>query len=84
MSRDIILADEYWEDVEEGTEALIEEWLVSVGDTVCAGQKLADLVVVKTNVELFSPVDGVIEKILAQAEETFSKGAVLALISSSS
>jgi pyruvate/2-oxoglutarate dehydrogenase complex dihydrolipoamide acyltransferase (E2) component len=80
MSTDVILADEYWEDVEEGTESLIEEWHVKEGDKVSAGQKLADLVVVKTNIELTSPVDGVLEKIAIQADDTFSKGIVLATI----
>jgi pyruvate/2-oxoglutarate dehydrogenase complex dihydrolipoamide acyltransferase (E2) component len=75
---DVILSDDAWVDVEPGTEALVEEWLVAEGAKVSAGQPIASVVVVKTNHELLAPADGVISKILVAAEETFPKGAVLA------
>jgi len=75
---DVILSDDAWVDVEPGTEALVEEWLVAEGARVSAGQPIASVVVVKTNHELLAPADGTISKILVAAEDTFPKGAVLA------
>lgn len=81
MSRiEIVLPDEVWQDVEPGTEALVEDWLVAVGAAVTAGQAIASVVVVKTNHEVTAPADGVIEKILVRAEETFARGAPLGVL----
>ena len=77
---DIVLAAEAWKDVEPGTEALVEEWLVEEGSSVSAGQVLATVVVVKTSHEVVAPADGVLEKILVPAEDTFPPGAVLAVL----
>lgn len=77
---DIILSSEAWKDVEEGTEALVEEWLVKPGDSVTAGQVVATVVVVKTSHDVVSQNAGVIEAILVQAEETFKPGQILATI----
>jgi len=79
-TKDIIMGDEHWEEVEPGTESLVEEWLVNEGDTVEPGQVIVNVVVVKTNIEVTTPVGGVIEKIIVAAEDTFAKGAVLATI----
>lgn len=75
---DIVLSQDAWQDVEPGTEALVEEWLVKIGDTVKAGQAVASVVVVKTNHEVAAPADGVIEQILVASEETFKPGQALA------
>ena len=81
MSRiEIVLPAQVWQDVEPGTEALVEDWLVAEGEAVTAGQAIASVVVVKTNHEVTAPVDGVIEKILVAAEDTFARGAPLALL----
>lgn len=77
---EIVLAQDVWADVEAGTEALVEDWLVSEGDSVKAGQPIANVVVVKSNHEVTAPADGVIEKILVAAEDTFAPGAALALL----
>jgi pyruvate/2-oxoglutarate dehydrogenase complex dihydrolipoamide acyltransferase (E2) component len=77
---EITLANDAWHDVEPGTEALIEGWTVIEGDEVTAGQPIASVVVVKTNFEVIAPADGVIEKILVAAEETFAPGKPLALL----
>ena len=74
MSTDIILPQDAWQDVEPGTEALVEDWLVQVGDSVKAGQPLASVVVVKSSHEVLAPADGVVESILVQAEGTFKPG----------
>jgi pyruvate/2-oxoglutarate dehydrogenase complex dihydrolipoamide acyltransferase (E2) component len=77
---DIVLPADAWQDVEPGTEALVEEWLVNEGDPVAAGQAVASVVVVKTNHEVLAPADGVIASILVPAESTFAAGQPLALM----
>jgi pyruvate/2-oxoglutarate dehydrogenase complex dihydrolipoamide acyltransferase (E2) component len=80
MSVEIVLPSEAWQDVEPGTEALVEEWLVAEGASVQAGQALASVVVVKANHEVLAPSAGVVEKILVAAEETFKPGQALAVL----
>jgi pyruvate/2-oxoglutarate dehydrogenase complex dihydrolipoamide acyltransferase (E2) component len=77
---EIILSSEAWKDVEEGTEALVEEWLVKPGDSVTSGQVVATVVVVKTSHDVTASDTGVVESILVQAEETFKPGQVLATV----
>ncbi|WP_179401134.1 biotin/lipoyl-containing protein [Burkholderia guangdongensis] len=77
---EIVLQDEFWADVESGTEALVEEWLVGVGDSVAAGQAVATVVVVKTSHEVVAPAAGVIGDILVKAEETFAQGKAIGLL----
>ena len=52
---DITLPDEAWADVEEGTEALLEDWFVAVGDRVEAGQVVANVMLVKAAHEVLRP-----------------------------
>jgi len=77
---EVVLAADAWKDVEPGTEALVDAWLVQEGERVAKGQALANVVVVKTNHEIVAPADGVLEKILVPAEESFPAGAVLAIL----
>ena len=80
MSIEIALGPDAWQDVEPGTEALVEEWLVAEGAAVKAGQPIASVVVVKANHEVLAPADGVLEKILVAAEATFAPGQALGLV----
>jgi pyruvate/2-oxoglutarate dehydrogenase complex dihydrolipoamide acyltransferase (E2) component len=80
---EITLAAEVWKDLDPGTEALMDKWLVSEGDTVRAGQPIANVVLVKTNQEIVAPADGRIEKILVRSEETFAQGKAIALLKES-
>jgi pyruvate/2-oxoglutarate dehydrogenase complex dihydrolipoamide acyltransferase (E2) component len=75
---EIKISDEAWADVEEGTEALLDEWLVAVGDTVQAGQIIGTAMVVKAAIELVAPASGVVESLDVAATQNFGKGAVLA------
>jgi pyruvate/2-oxoglutarate dehydrogenase complex dihydrolipoamide acyltransferase (E2) component len=77
---EVVLPPEAWQDVEAGTEALVEGWLVSEGDTVTAGQPLATVVVVKANHEVLAPAAGVLDRILVAAEATFAPGQPLATL----
>ncbi len=77
---EITLHADAWNDVEPGVEALVDKWLVGEGDTVRAGQLLANVVLVKSNQDVVAPTDGRIEKILVPANETFPKGKPIALL----
>jgi pyruvate/2-oxoglutarate dehydrogenase complex dihydrolipoamide acyltransferase (E2) component len=74
----ITLPEEAWVDVEAGTEALLERWLVAVGDAVQAGQVVAEAVLVKTSYEITAPAAGVISAIMVAESDTFAKDAALA------
>ena len=76
----IRLADEMWKDVDPGTEALLDKWLVKEGDTVSAGQPVANVVLVKTSIEVTAPAAGRIARIAVAAEQTFGPGRDLALL----
>jgi pyruvate/2-oxoglutarate dehydrogenase complex dihydrolipoamide acyltransferase (E2) component len=80
----IRLPDSAWEDVELGTEALLEEWTVPVGATVKAGQTVAIVVMVKTSVEVVAPVKGVLEQILIPAGDTIARDQPLANLKAAS
>ncbi len=74
----IRLPDDAWGSVEG--EALVDKWLVAEGDQVRAGDPLLTVVLVKTNVEIPSPVDGTLSKILVAAEGTFKRGQDLGML----
>lgn len=80
MTTEIVLGAEAWKDVDEGVEALVDKWLVAQGDTVRAGQPLANVVVVKANQEIVAPADGRIARILVPAGETFARGRAIAVL----
>jgi len=75
---DIALPDEAWADVEEGTEALLDEWLVATGDRVEAGQIIGHVVLVKATHELLAPTAGIVESLDVAAQANFPRGTVLA------
>ncbi|MBW6495924.1 MAG: lipoyl domain-containing protein [Burkholderiaceae bacterium] len=77
---EITLAAEAWTDIDPGTEALLDKWLVGEGDTVRAGQPIANVVIIKSNQEVVAPVDGRIAKILVKSEETFARGKPIAML----
>lgn len=74
----IVLLQEAWEDVDEGTEALLDEWLVAEGDTVQAGQIVCRVVLVKANHEVQAPIAGRVIAINVAEEDYFGCGAALA------
>lgn len=81
---DITLAAAVWEGVDASTQALVDKWLVQVGDTVRKGQPLANVVLVKTNQEIAAPADGRVEKILVAAGDTFARGQAIATLQEAS
>ncbi|MGN5477899.1 biotin/lipoyl-containing protein [Cupriavidus basilensis] len=75
---DVLMSDAVWRVVEEGTEALLQEWSVQSGDTVRAGQVLGVVELVKTTHEIRAPADGVVAALIMAAQDTFGRGTVLA------
>ena len=73
----VTLPAELWADVDEGTEALVEEWRVKEQDTVTAGQVLGSVVLVKSSHEITAPVAGTVQRICVQVEETLARGTTL-------
>ncbi len=73
-----VLLPELGESVTEGT---VVEWRHAVGDVVDVGDILLDLTTDKVDVEVPSPVAGVITAIHAVADDTIEVGSVLAEIS---
>jgi pyruvate/2-oxoglutarate dehydrogenase complex dihydrolipoamide acyltransferase (E2) component len=74
------LSESAWGDVDPGTEALLDRWLVAVGDRVRAGQAVAEAVLVKTNYEITAPEDGVLAEILVQESDTFGRDTPIGLL----
>ena len=77
---DIVLDDAVWADVEEGTEALLQEWQVAEGDSVDAGDVLGVAELVKSSHEITAPSAGKIARLAVAADDTFGRGAVLAVL----
>lgn len=76
----LTVPEQAWQDVEPGTEALVDQWLVGEGDRVAAAQVVAKVVLVKTTLEIAAPVDGVVERIFVPAEQTVARGKPLGLL----
>jgi pyruvate/2-oxoglutarate dehydrogenase complex dihydrolipoamide acyltransferase (E2) component len=76
----ITVPDEAWTDVEEGTQGLLDEWLVAPGDRVEKGQVVARIVLVKATHEIEAPADGTIATLDVPAEQNFGRGQALATL----
>ena len=61
-------------------EATVNEWMVEIGEPVQQGQVLALIESEKVNLELPSPVAGVVAEYLVQVGETVPVGSPLAVI----
>ena len=66
---------------ESVTEATVSKWLKSVGDEVDSDEPLVELETDKVNIEVPSPLKGVLEKIAVNEGETVEVGAFLGSIS---
>ena len=63
------------------TEATVAKWLKQEGDTVEADEAIVELETDKVNLEVPSPIDGVLSKINSKDGETVEVGALLGTIS---
>jgi len=64
----------------EITEAQIDLWLKSVGETVEAGEALVSITTPKVSMELEAPVSGILAEIRVAEDEIAGVGATLAVI----
>lgn len=76
----ITLGVEAWKDIDPTIEALVDKWLVTEGETVHAGQTLANVVLVKASLDVAAPISGRLEKILVPAGQTFAQGTPIAML----
>ena len=65
------------------TEATVAKWLKKEGDTVEADEAIVELETDKVNLEVPSPIDGILSEINSKDGETVEVGALLGLISQS-
>lgn len=77
---EIVLPEEAWEGVDANVEGLVDQWLVSEGDRVVAGQPVVRVVLIKTNYEVAAPADGIVEQILVPKDDTFARRRPLAVL----
>ena len=63
------------------TEATVAKWLKKEGDAVEADEAIVELETDKVNLEVPSPIDGVLSKINSKDGETVEVGALLGSIS---
>jgi 2-oxoglutarate dehydrogenase E2 component (dihydrolipoamide succinyltransferase) len=63
------------------TEATVAKWLKKEGDTVEVDEAIVELETDKVNLEVPSPIDGVLSEILSKDGETVEVGALLGTIS---
>ena len=63
------------------TEATVAKWLKQEGDTVEADEAIVELETDKVNLEVPSPIDGVLSEINSKDGETVEVGALLGTIS---
>jgi len=75
----VTLKAEAWEGVDTAVEALVDKWLVREGEAVQAGQPLANVVLVKSSLDITAPAGGRIQ-ILVPAGGTFARGQPIATL----
>lgn len=66
--------------VADATEAAIQEWLIAVGDTVAAGQPIAEIETEKATVELEAEAPGTVGRLLITAGTSVEVGDPIAVL----
>lgn len=66
--------------VADATEAAIQEWLVAVGDTIAAGQPIAEIETEKATVELEAETHGTVGRLLINAGTSVEVGDPIAVL----
>ena len=69
---------------ESVTEATVSKWLKSKGEEVAADEPLVELETDKVNVEVPSPISGVLDSISVKEGETVNVGSLLGIVNNSS
>lgn len=70
-------------DDEEVTEATLVAWVKQVGDDVAEGEAIAEAMTEKVNIEVESPVAGVLKEILVEEDCTVAVGQSIARVATS-
>jgi len=63
-----------------GSEIAVAAWLKRPGERIREGEVIAEVLTDKVNVEIASPLSGVLEVILAKEGDTVVEGSVLARV----
>jgi 2-oxoglutarate dehydrogenase E2 component (dihydrolipoamide succinyltransferase) len=63
-----------------GSDITMAAWLKQPGDSIAAGEVIAEVLTDKVNIEIASPVTGVLEAILAKEGDTVVEGDPIARI----
>ena len=69
------------EDLGGAEEGVFAVWLKEAGDSVAAGEPIAEVMTDKVNVEVEAPAAGILEERRVDAEDTVSLGQVFGTIS---
>lgn len=75
---DIVLDPVFWELAESGAPAFVQQWWVSEGDPVHAGQAIASIRIGQDTIALPAPHHGTLEEILVGAGGSFGSRDTLA------
>lgn len=75
---EVMMTGDVWNDVEPGTEALLQSWQVKEGEQVAAGQVLVSAELVKTTHDITAPAAGRVSALLAAEGDTIGPATVLA------
>jgi 2-oxoglutarate dehydrogenase E2 component (dihydrolipoamide succinyltransferase) len=63
-----------------GSDITMAAWLKQPGDSIVAGEVIAEVLTDKVNIEIASPVSGVLEAILAREGDTVVEGDPIARV----
>ena len=74
---ELTITQDQWP-TEQQADGMVVEWKASEGVTVEQGQVIVEIVIVKTTMEIPSPVNGVIREICVSQDKFFKPGTVLA------
>ncbi len=77
---EVVLNEEDWPSEGKDTDGLVMGWWVKVGDRVRQGDTLAEVVIVKTTLEVTVPEDGMVGSLCVEKGNLFRPGTVLAVI----
>jgi len=80
---EVVITESDWPADGKNADGLIRDWEVQAGDSVQAGDQLAEAVVVKTAIEIVSPVDGVEREVMVAKNQLFKPNTPLAVIEES-
>lgn len=75
---DVVLDPVFWELMESGAPAFVQQWQVAEGDHVHGGQSLASIRIGADTVDLPAPHTGTVEEILVGGGGAFTRGESLA------